>query len=152
MAERPLGIGLKDWHGMLVDYEYKLSQDSSLHLRKYAEQIGQEYTTLSRRFTELREERALAYLSGARSNLAKGAARASERLVGLIESEDENIAVKATTSLLDRVGMSPPAVALQVSQQVQHNVVVAPLFASSDAVDAVDMFKKPNKVIDVEPE
>ena len=124
-----------NWKALLSEFELDFTNCKVSTMKEFAINRGLNYTLASREFSALKKERAKTYIEAAQGKLAEGSFAAANRLVSLADSEDENVAVKASVAVLDRVGISPAVAQVNVTQQVQNNLVLPPMFLGSAQAD-----------------
>lgn len=111
-----------DWPGLFTSYRNAMASTRDLDLRAWCNQVdlGDRYAVVRKNFVELSRQ-----LAGDR--LALCAPNAAKRLAGLIDSSEEDIALKASTAVMDRAGFSPQQVAVTINQQTVTAISIPPL-------------------------
>lgn len=131
-----------DWPMLFSAYRKAVRDNTNTDMKAWCEQndLADKYALVRRNFTELGRQ-----IAGDR--LALCAPSASERLTRIIEAEDDELALKASTAVLDRVGLSPQQVAVTINNQNIQAIAIPPLLREDyskdvkkfiDAVEARD--------------
>lgn len=111
-----------DWSALFTSYRTATTGMKGLDLKAWCVQndLGDKYGVVRKNFNELSRQ-----LAGDR--LALCAPNAAKRLSDLLDSEDEDVSLKASTAVLDRTGFSPQQVAVTINQQTVMAVSIPPL-------------------------
>lgn len=107
-------VAIHDWKTLHKQWE----KTSNLTLREWCEANSISYTYASKQFTAIEREIEQHNLELARRKLAKTAPIAADAIGELLYSSDDNVKLRASMANLDRVGISPNAMATQVNVQV----------------------------------
>lgn len=111
-------VAIYDWAKLHEQWELT----TNVSLKAWCEAQHLNYTNASRKFTEIEREIEERHLQLAKRKLAKSAPLAADKVGDLLNSEDDNIALRASTAILDRVGLSPQSVTQNTQVNVQVNV------------------------------
>lgn len=119
-----------DW----LSLKKKFDEDGGT-LRAFCETNKLPYTFTSRNFTEINKQEEAQNIEQARRHLARFAPKAAQAMGDLVDSEDENVKLKASTAIVDRVGLSPQGatISLQTINAIQ--IQIPPMLASDNADD-----------------
>lgn len=111
-----------DWPGLFTSYRHAMATNRDLDLRAWCASVdlGDRYGVVRKNFVELSRQ-----LAGDR--LALCAPNAAKRLAALVDSPEEDIALKASTAVMDRSGFSPQQVAVTINQQTVTAISIPPL-------------------------
>lgn len=111
-----------DWVGLFSSWVAAQQRTQRLTLQEWCAQndLADKYPTVMKNFREISRQ-----VAGDRLSLC--APNAAERLAGLIESPDDELALKASTAVLDRTGYSPQQVQVTLNQNTVNAVVIPPL-------------------------
>lgn len=120
------------WYSQFDDWVKAKKKTKNLSLSLWCQQRQIPYGPAAQKFKAMSQ-----LLTG--EVLALTAPRAAERLAQLIEDPDPELALRASTSTLDRSGFSPQQVAIQINNNVTQQVAIAPLF-SADYSKKVNAF------------
>jgi hypothetical protein len=131
-----------DWPGLFTQYRNAVKAHPDLGLKEWCStaDLGDRYALVRKNFTELGRQ-----IAGDR--LAICAPNAAKRLEALVEAEDDELALKASTAVLDRTGLSPQQVAVTINNQSITALAIPPLLREDyskdikgfiDAVEARD--------------
>lgn len=115
--------------------EFKDRPDKALTQADWCILKGLSQTDTSKHFSVYRKEERERAIEEARQALATAAPVSVGVLRASLHSDDENLRQKAATAILDRAGLSPQAVTVQVQQVNAQQAVVVPLIAGKDADD-----------------
>jgi hypothetical protein len=117
-----------DWEAF-----YKAHQKSEMTLKDYCASVEVPYFLASRNMAAIKRRVEQEQIEKARHLLAKKAPAAAERLIEVLEQEeDSNIILKASTALLDRVGVTPKAAEVNILNVQAGQAVIAPLFSDPE--------------------
>ena len=126
-----------DWEELLTRFENE-SRLAKVLLKDFALREKVNYSLISQEFVKLRKERAAKYYETAQYKFAEGSIKAADKMVSLIESADENVALKASEKVAGIAGHSPAVAQVNVTQTNQMAVVMPPMFgAAPDGLKAL---------------
>jgi len=119
-----------DWPGLFTAYRTAASSNKGLELKSWcaSNDLADKYGIVRKNFNEMSRQ-----LAGDR--LALCAPNAAKRLSDLLDSEDEDVSLKASTAVLDRTGFSPQQVAVTINQQTVMAVSIPPLLREDYSKD-----------------
>lgn len=107
-------VAIHDWKTLHKEWE----KTTALTLREWCESQKLSYSYASKQFAAIEREIEEHQIALARRKLAKTAPQAADAIGELLYSNDDNVKLRASMANLDRVGISPNAVATQVNVQV----------------------------------
>ncbi len=99
------------------------------------------YTYASKQFSEIARLEESEDVALARRKLARFAPNAAEKIGNLVDSEDENVALKASTAIVDRVGLNPQAAIINVQNTNAVGVIIPPMFSDDSRADLKEMLQ-----------
>ncbi len=94
---------------------YKEFEAFGGYLRDFCDHKTLSYTYASKHFAAIDQERNAQQIIRAKRKLANSAPKAAEKLEALLDSADESLRLKASTELLNKVGISSQTATVQVS-------------------------------------
>jgi len=100
---------------------------------------GVNYQYASKRFAEIGRLEEEQHLSRAKRRLSQLAPLAVEKMATLIDSEDENVQLKASLGVLDRTGNSPQAAAINLQMNTAVQINIPPMFGEESRADLAKM-------------
>jgi hypothetical protein len=123
---------MHNWPALLAEYDTRLLLEPNFTQIAFCNEKKLDESMLSREFSRLRKSRAQIYIDQAQSKLGETAHKAANKLSNLIEmGSDDNVQFKASVAVLDRVGISPQAVQVNIQNSNQMAVVMPPMFGSA---------------------
>lgn len=93
------------------------------------------YQYASKQFAEIARLEEQENLSIARNKLARFAPKAVDTIGQLTDSEDENVKLKASTAIVDRVGLNPQSATINIQNTNATQVIIPAMFADSSRDD-----------------
>lgn len=131
-----------DWPGLFTAYRAAVRLCATTDLKQWcvANDLADKYNMVRTNFRELGRQ-----IAG--DTLALSAPNAAARVARIVDSEDDELALKASTAVMDRVGLSPQQVAVTINNQNIQAVQIPPLLREDysrdvkqfiDAVEARD--------------
>ena len=120
-----------DWLGLKKQFE----ESGEKFLRPWCEKNNLPYTYCSKQFTEINRLEESENIALARRKLAKFAPQAVDRIGQLTDSEDENVKLKASTAIVDRVGLNPQAATISIQNVNATQIQIPPMFSSENKDD-----------------
>lgn len=124
-----------DWIQLRKDFE----KSGEKFLRPWCEKNNLPYTYTSKSFTELNRIEESENIALARRKLARFAPQAAERIGELTDSQDENVKLKASTAIVDRVGLNPQAATISIQNVNATQIQIPPMFSSENRDDLAKM-------------
>jgi hypothetical protein len=108
-------------------------------LRDFCERNKLPYTFSSKNFTEINKQEEAQNIEQARRHLARFAPKAAQAMGDLVDSEDDNIKLKASTAIVDRVGLNPQAATISIQNVNATQINIPPMFSSENRDDLAKM-------------
>lgn len=108
-------------------------------LRDFCERNKLPYTFSSKNFTEINKHEEAENIEQARRHLARFAPKAVQAMGDLVDSEDENVKLKASTAIVDRVGLNPQAATISIQNVNATQIQIPPMFSSENRDDLAKM-------------
>ena len=126
--ERSVNFKVYDWGKLFSEYVDLVRSDPKHSLRGFCKSHKIAYAHCSKMFSDHGR-----LLAG--QILAHGAAPAAQRLVELSQDKNKDLGLRAATAVLDRAGHSPQATIINLNNQVNTQLQIAPLFKENYSRD-----------------
>lgn len=120
-----------DWVALRREYE----DSGEPHLLAWCTKKEISYSYASKKFSEIDRIEDMENLAVARRRLARMSPQAAQRLGELTDSEDEGTKLKASTAILDRVGLNPQAATINIQNVNATQIQIPPMFAEENRDD-----------------
>lgn len=136
IAKSPGRSPIHDWMALRNEWEasgVKYLRDWCKAKIVNGKEINYQYA--SKQFAEIARLEEQENLSIARNKLARFAPKAVETIGQLTDSEDENIKLKASTAIVDRVGLNPQSATINIQNTNATQVIIPAMFADSSRDD-----------------
>jgi len=136
IAKSPGRSPIHDWMALRNEWEasgVKYLRDWCKSKIVNGKEINYQYA--SKQFAEIARLEEQEDIASARRKLAKFAPKAVEAIGLLTDSEDENVKLKASTAIVDRVGLNPQSATINIQNTNATQVIIPAMFADSSRDD-----------------